>query len=200
MRLFRKPLLILVSLALAGGAFAAKNEPAKAAAKEGEKSATGEKKKKKKDKGKESEKTPETAATPEANKNRMSLPLPPGHDSKGLKIPYYDTQGKLQMIFNIGVASRVKDHLVKMSDTQVETYNPDGEQEMTILLPTSVLDLDTRVITSNTKTTIKREDFTLTGDAIAFKTTTKEGWIVGNVHMTIYDLKTDVPAPAAKAE
>src|SRR5712671_1223964 len=108
MRLFRKPLILLLSLALAGGAFAKKDDPGKDdKPKEGEKTKDGEKKKDPDKKKKDKKKKPEPAATPaatpapaaEKRKGPISLPLVAGHDSKGLKIPYYDGEGKLQMVF-----------------------------------------------------------------------------------------------------
>jgi hypothetical protein len=59
---------------------------------------------------------------------------------------------------------------------------------MNVQLPVSVLDLNTRIVTSDTHTTIKRDDFTLTGDSVRFNTVTKAGMLAGHVHMTIYDL------------
>jgi hypothetical protein len=202
MRLFRKWLIALLSLALAGGAFAKKDKP-----KDGDSTAStpapdkgkaiDPKKDSKKDPKKKDPKakkgqpgaTPDPA-NPDAEKSsKMSIPLPPGHDSKGIKIPYTDTQGNLQMIFYIGVASRLDPDHMKMRDMQVETYNEEAEPEMTIDLPESVLDLNTRIITSETRTTITRADLKLTGDSVKFNTVTKEGSLVGHVHMTIYDLK-----------
>jgi hypothetical protein len=192
MRCFRElTFAAVIGLALVGGAVAAPKD-----GKAGEKSAEAGKKKDKKDK---KGKAPEPEAK-EDGKPKLALPLIEGNDSKGVKIPYYDAKGTLQMVFNIGVASRLDENRVKMSETQVETFNEAGEPEMTINLPISTLDLNTRVITSETKTTIKRDDFTITGDAVRFNTMTKEGTLVGNVHMTIYNLTDEVaPEPAAPA-
>jgi len=119
--------------------------------------------------------------------NKMSLPIPKGHDSKGLKIPYYGPDRKLQMMFTIGVAARLDEDHVRMSDLQVETFDEAGEKEMLITLPKSVLDLNTRVLTSKTNVTIKRSDFELTGDSMSFDTKTKNGRVEGRVRMLIYN-------------
>ena len=130
-------------------------------------------------------------ATPDPKASaRISLPLVKDHDSLGVIFPSYDTSGMLQMNFTIGVASKLDDDHVKMSDTKVDTYNEEGEPEMSIELPVSVLDLATKVITSDTKTTIRREDFTVSGDSVVFNTATKQGSLVGHVHMTIYNVKS----------
>ncbi len=147
-------------------------------------------------------------ATPDPNSGRLSLPLVEGRPSTGLKIPYYDTTGRLQMNYTIGIATKLDPDHVEMKEAQVETFNEEGETDMHIEMPVSILDLNTRVITSNTKATIKREDFIVTGDSVAFNTATKQGKLIGHVHMIIYDLhdeaatptekpSTDAPAPAA---
>lgn len=168
-----------------------------------------DKKKDKKDKKKkgEPESTPAkaptdgtAAATPAPDEQKkMSIPIPPDHPSRGLKIPYYDTKGNLQMVFNIGLGERKDADHIEMTDTQVETYNEEGETDMTVQLPVSMLDVNTRVITSQTKTTITRDDFKITGDAVEFDTNLRTGKLVGNVHMTIY--KADMAAkPSAVPE
>jgi lipopolysaccharide export system protein LptC len=71
---------------------------------------------------------------------------------------------------------------------QVETFDEAGEKEMLITLPTSILDLNTRVLTSKSNVTIKRSDFEVTGDSMEFDTKTKNGRIEGRVRMLIYNL------------
>lgn len=150
---------------------------------------------KSKEEKKENKRTGAAEAEPPGTGGRISLPaLVIGYPAKQLKIPYYDTAGNLQMIFTIGVATRQDADHVNMDEMQVETYNEEGEPEMTIDLPASVLDVNTRIITSATKTTIKREDFVITGDSVRFDTKTKQGTLVGNVHMTVYDINEEAPA------
>jgi len=126
---------------------------------------------------------------PESRASKMALPIPKGHDAKGLKIPYFDeATGKLQMTFTIGIANRLDEDHVRMSELQVETFNADGEREMLIDLPTSILDLNTRVISTRERVTIKRSDFEITGQSMEFNTETKQGKLAGNVRMLIYNL------------
>jgi hypothetical protein len=133
------------------------------------------------------------------DKGRMSLPIPKGHDSKGLKIPYYDSDGHLQMIFTIGIANRVDEDHVRMSELQVETFDDKEKSEMVIDLPTSIIDLNTRIITTNLSVTIKRSDFELTGHTMEFNTITKQGKLGGGVRMLIYD-RSDIVGAKPEAE
>jgi type IV secretory pathway VirB10-like protein len=122
---------------------------------------------------------------------KLSLPLPKGQDSKGVVIPYTDGAGKKSMVFRIGVGRRLDDDHVDMNDLLIETYDEDGKQEMTIELPGSKLDLNTRVISGDQSVTIKRSDFQLTGKKMEFNTETKQGHVTGDVKMIIYNLSDE---------
>jgi lipopolysaccharide export system protein LptC len=99
------------------------------------------------------------------------------------------------MNFTIGVANRIDDEQVRMREMEVETYDEQGDVEMKVVLPESVLNLKTSIVTSQTKTTISRDDFVITGDSIRFDTTSKVAALVGNVHMTVYDLNDEAGKP-----
>ena len=195
MRSFAKLIAVLTVALVTSGAFADKaaDEKAKADAK---KEQPGTKKKKDKKTAK--------SADPNAPPKAIDVPVPIGHDAKGLKIPYFGNDGKLQMNFNIGVASRIDGNHIRMSDLQIETFNDDGEHEMAIDLPTSVLDLTTSVISTKKHVTIRRADFELTGETMEFNTKTKQGGLGGSVRMLIYNLEaetaesSDTPQPKAK--
>ena len=123
---------------------------------------------------------------------KLEIPVSKDHDAKGLKIPYFDGDGKKQMIFTIGVASRIDDEHVGMTDTEVETFDENGEHEMTIDLPTSTLNVNTSVISAKKHVEIKRADFALTGETLEFNMKTKQGTLGGGVKMLIYNLDTEV--------
>ena len=181
MRSFRNLFSIAACLVIGASAVAAKSK---------------EEKPKDSPKKKESSKKQKTTVSEkDKGDGRMSLPLPEGHDSKGLKIPYFDTQGRLQMNFNIGLATRLDPDHVRMGDLQIETFDDEGESEMTIDLPTSILNLSTRVITTKTHVRIRRTDFEIEGETMEFNTETRQGKLGGNVRMLIYNLSNEAPAP-----
>ena len=91
------------------------------------------------------------------------------------------------MLFNIELATRIDNDHLKMKSAKMETYDADGKPEMTIEIPTSILDLNTRVVTSNQPVTIRRSDFELTGETMTFNTQTRAGKMVGKVRMLIYN-------------
>lgn len=162
-----------------------KDEPKEANAEAGKKREKGDDKKKKGD---------------DNGTSKMSIPIAKGHDSKGLKIPYFDDEGKLQMSFTIGVANRVDDDHIKMNELQLETFDEAGEREMLIEMPTSILNLTTRVITTSERVTIKRSDFEITGQTMEFNTQTKQGHLGGKVRMLIYNLDNEMAAAGGGAQ
>jgi Lipopolysaccharide-assembly, LptC-related len=117
----------------------------------------------------------------------LNLPLPVGHEAKGIKLPYFDEMGKLEMNFVIGRAKRLDEQRLEMANVTVEMFNSEGAREMRIDLPESVLDLQTHIITSKAPVTIQRNDFWITGEAMRFNTKTREGKLQGKVKMLIYD-------------
>jgi hypothetical protein len=54
-------------------------------------------------------------------------------------------------------------------------------------MPSSVLDLNTRVIVSHERTTVARVDFHISGDQAEFDTIARKGTLTGNVKMVITD-------------
>jgi hypothetical protein len=119
---------------------------------------------------------------------KISVPVPPGHDAKGLVIPMRNEQGKLQMRFTMEIGKRTDVNHMDMTTLLIETFDEDGKEEMSINLPQSILDLDTRIITTQSGVLIKRSDFELTGKTMEFNTETKAGRVAGKVRMLIYNL------------
>jgi hypothetical protein len=199
---FRKPIIFVLTIALGSSVLAAKKEDA---AKKTEK--TDKKKDKKKDDPGPKGDAPAAEGTVGADgKPKISVPIPPGHDARGLVIPYRDAEGKMQMRFTMEVGKRTDADHMDMTKLLIQTYDDEGKEEMKIDLPQSLLDLNTRVITTESGVVIKRSDFELTGDAMKFNTETKAGTIRGiakKVRMLIYNLdnETDTkPAGAAASK
>jgi hypothetical protein len=131
------------------------------------------------------------------NAPKFNVPIPPGHSAEGLTIPYYDDKGKLQMNFKIETASRTDNDHLQMVAVKIETYDEKGQPEMSIDMPKSVLDLNTRIVTSDVPVTIRRSDFEVTGDTMTFNTETRNGHMVGKVRMLIYN-HDEMSKPADK--
>jgi hypothetical protein len=128
--------------------------------------------------------------TPTASPGEQSLtniPLPIGHEAKGLVLPDFDGEGHLRGRFEAGTAHRIDQEHIGFQHLRITTYAPENQPDLQIDMPTSVLDLKTRVLSSQERTTIQRADFNIAGDSVYFDTNTRTGRLIGNVKMVITD-------------
>lgn len=129
-------------------------------------------------------------AGPSASPGEQSLtniPLPIGHEAKGLVLPDFDGEGHLRGKFEAGTAHRIDEGHIGFEQLKITTYTPEDQQDLRIDMSTSVLDLKTRMLSSKTRTTIQRSDFNIAGDSVEFDTNNRTGRLIGNVKMVITD-------------
>src|SRR5437867_6002598 len=127
-------------------------------------------------------------ATPSASSGEPSLtniPLPIGHEAKGLVFPDFDAEGHLRGRFEAGTAHRIDQEHIGFQQLKITTYTPDNQPDLQVDMHTSVLDLKTRILSSQERTTIQRADFNIVGDSVQFDTNTRTGRLIGNVKMVI---------------
>src|SRR5437870_2673932 len=131
---------------------------------------------------------PRAKAGPSSSPGEQSLtniPLPIGHEAKGLVLPDFDGEGHLRGKFEAGTAHRIDEEHVGFQQLKITTYTPENRTDLKIDMQTSVLDLKTSILTSHERTTIQRSDFNIAGDSVEFDTNTKTGRLIGNVKMVI---------------
>jgi hypothetical protein len=116
-----------------------------------------------------------------------NIPLPIGHEAKGLVLPDFDADGHLRGKFEAGTAHRMDQEHIGFRHLKITTYTPQSQPDLQIDMNTSVLDLKTRVLSSRERTTIQRADFNIAGDSVQFDTNSKTGRLIGNVKMVITD-------------
>ncbi|HEY0369715.1 MAG TPA: hypothetical protein VGC85_08980 [Chthoniobacterales bacterium] len=116
-----------------------------------------------------------------------SLPLPIGHEAKGLVLPDIDTEGHLRTRFEAGTAKRTDVEHVDFTDLRLTTFTAENTRDLFIEMPTSTMNLETRAIQSHARTTVSRSDFKIEGDRMQFDTLARKGTLVGNVKMVITD-------------
>ena len=123
-------------------------------------------------------------ATP-GDQNLANIPLPIGHEAKGLVLPDFDLQGHLRGRFEAESAKRLDEVHIAFHVLKIMTYTPESQPDLTIELSESILNLKTRILSSNERSTIKRADFNIVGDSVEFDTNARVGKLVGNVKMVI---------------
>ena len=134
---------------------------------------------------------PKTTPSPGAKKQDAlspgGIPLPIGHEVKGLVLPDYNLKGQLQARFAADLAKRIDADRMRFTGLTMNTYTLKGAPDLTIEMPVSTLDLNSRVITSEARTTVSRADFRIAGDVMRFDTVAQHGTLTGNVKMVISD-------------
>jgi lipopolysaccharide assembly outer membrane protein LptD (OstA) len=128
--------------------------------------------------------TPSASTTP-GEQGLTNIPLPIGHQAKGLVLPDFDLQGHLRGRFEAESAKRLDEVHIGFHALKITTYTPESQPDLTIELSESILNLKTRVLSSNERSTIKRADFNIVGDSVEFDTNTRVGKLIGNVKMVI---------------
>ena len=126
-----------------------------------------------------------------------NIPLPIGHEAKGLVLPDFDGDGHLRGKFEAGTAHRIDQEHIGFKQLKIMTYTQENQPDLTIDMSTSVLDLKTRILSSKERTKIQRADFNIAGDSVEFDTNSKTGRLIGNVKMVITDKShlTATPSP-----
>jgi hypothetical protein len=144
---------------------------------------------------------PRGKASPGVSPGEQSLtniPLPIGHEAKGLVLPDFDGDGHLRGKFEAGTARRIDHEHISFEHLKITTYSPEDQPDLRIDMSTSVLDLNTRILSSKDRTTIQRADFNIAGDSVQFDTNSKTGRLVGNVKMVITDKSQLTAKPSPK--
>jgi hypothetical protein len=116
-----------------------------------------------------------------------NIPLPIGHEAKGLVLPDFDSDGHLRGKFEAGTARRLDQEHVRFNTLKITTFTPESKPDLTIEMSESIFDLKTRILSSNDRTTVRRADFNIVGDSVQFDTNTRTGKLTGNVKMVITD-------------
>ena len=131
--------------------------------------------------------TSPTAGGSPGEQSLTNIPLPIGHEAKGLVLPDFDSDGRLRGKFEAGTAHRIDQEHVGFQHLKITTYTPQSQPDLQIDMKTSVLDLKTRILSSQERTTIQRSDFNIAGDSVQFDTNSKTGRLSGNIKMVITD-------------
>ena len=113
------------------------------------------------------------------------VPLPIGHEAKGIVLPDYDPDGRLKARFEAAIAKRIDADRIEFRGLKMTTFTPEQTPDMTIDMPLSTLVLSTRVVTSQARTTVTSAEFSIAGDKVSFNTVARHGKLVGNVKMMI---------------
>ena len=116
-----------------------------------------------------------------------NIPLPIGHEAKGLVLPDFDLHGRLRGKFVAGSARRIDQDHVGFRDLKITTYTEANQVDLEIDMQTSTFDLTTRILStqrSNYRPPGRFQHRWRFGD---LDTNARTSRIVGNVKMVITD-------------
>jgi hypothetical protein len=122
--------------------------------------------------------------SPSPAQEELDLPVPVGIPVNGIKVPHYNSEGKLELVLEADSAQKTDEQNVQFTNLKLEALD-DEDRKIFVELPQAVLNLDTRILTGDKSVHIRREDFTISGDWIEFNTKTRFGTLRGNIHMVL---------------
>jgi hypothetical protein len=129
----------------------------------------------------------------EESEEEIDIPVPDGVPVKGIKVPSYSADGKLLMMLDAEQARKLDAERIEFENLKIDAYS-DDDKKIYVELPRSIFNLTTRILTSESRVLIRREDFELVGDAGEFYTKNRFAKILGNVKMTILNTENfDTP-------
>lgn len=175
--------LLLAAALLAPAAVFAQPDK-KPDAQKADKSDKTDPKKKKDDKDKDKE--PPKESSEQEKVDAIIGGIPDQQTFYGLRIPNRSPSGKLLMLFSADSAKRIDNRNIEMNGMKIEIHNDDGTT-FHVEMAHSVFNLDTRILKSDTPTTIKRDDFTIEGQRAEFHTKERFGHMYGDVKMVIFN-------------
>jgi hypothetical protein len=125
-------------------------------------------------------------ARPKPEEGIKDVPITEGHDAKGLVLPDFDREGRLRGKLQAGVTRRLDEQNIEFQGVKFTTFIPETEKpNLQISLDKAVFNLKTQVLTSNVRSTVKREDFEVSGDTMRFEMVTRQSTLEGNVKMIV---------------
>jgi hypothetical protein len=128
--------------------------------------------------------SPATSGSP-AEGSLTNIPLPVGHDAKGLVLPDFDSEGHLRGRFVAGSARRLDEEQVSFTDLKITTFTKDNQNDLQVDLSTAIFNLKTKVLSSKERGTVQRADFNVVGDSLDFDTDKRTSHMVGHIKMII---------------
>ncbi len=133
--------------------------------------------------------TPTPSPAKQKGDKTIQLPIPVGKSATNVRIPDLDVTGKLLSLLMAEKATPLDADRVKFEGMKLDFNKPDGKQDFHVVMPASVLNQKTHMITSDDPVTVRTQDFELTGEKMEFNTVEREGRLTGHVRMVIHNLK-----------
>lgn len=143
-------------------------------------------KKKKKDKDKKEKKDKKEDGDEEMGMAGFTKFLALNQKSLEVRIPSFEKGWKSTLITAKSM-ERINDEDIAFDDMNIYLFSETPGEDVVIDLISSIYHSPLRVLKSDKKSIVKRQDFVLEGDSMIFDTRTQQGKFTGNVKMVIHD-------------
>ncbi|MEP6698229.1 MAG: hypothetical protein ABJB09_00720 [Verrucomicrobiota bacterium] len=123
---------------------------------------------------------------PKAKEGLTSIPIPIGHGAKGLVFPDFDLNGHMRGRLEAGTTKRLDEEHLEFQGVKFTTFATNEQPDLEVTVNTSTFNLQTQVLTSSERATVKRSDFEVSGDTMKFEMSSRQGTLTGNVKMVVH--------------
>lgn len=122
-----------------------------------------------------------------SEEQKIEIPIPVGKEVEGIKIPHYNDNGKLGMLFEADTALRLDDSRIEMKNLKIAIY--EDPKKYDVQMSHAIFNLDTKILKSDSQAIIRRDDFEIIGQNAEFNTKTRFSKMTGNVKMTLFNME-----------
>lgn len=112
--------------------------------------------------------------------------LPLGRKNLNVQIPSF-RNGAPSSLVKASSMTRISDKIMSMESMDIWLYGNNRDEDMRVQLPLADYDLESKVLSSDERSRISRNDFHLEGDHLIFDTVTQQGKMTGRVKMVIFN-------------
>lgn len=112
--------------------------------------------------------------------------LPLGRKNLNVQIPSF-RNGAPSSLVKANSMTRISDTIMSMESMDIWLYGNHRDEDMRVQLPLADYDLESKVLSSEERSRISRNDFQLEGDRLIFDTVTQQGKMTGRVQMVIFN-------------
>lgn len=112
--------------------------------------------------------------------------LPLGRKNLDVQIPSF-RDGVPSSVVKANSMTRVSDTIMSMERMDIWLYGDNRDEDMRVQLPLADYNMESKVLSSDERSRISRNDFQLEGDHLIFDTVTQQGKLTGRVQMVIFN-------------
>lgn len=116
----------------------------------------------------------------------VDIPVNIGQSVKDIRVPHFNSQGKLILRLNAAQAERASTDQFNFDGLRIEIFDADSDKpELEVILGQAVFDRTTNLLTGKSTSTIKGENVQITGRQLQFDVKTRLSRLQGPVTMVV---------------